>query len=278
MMLAVATALFATGSGCELVDQQDSATAKQHSSLLPPIATSPDAVQIEFVIVERPLGDPLFGSSLWNSVDQIGVLDPGIRRTLLKHGIRVGITGSAPPLQLEALLELSSADRSDSFALDDRGRWSGRRVTLLARQETDVRLFDGPWPSCLVNVPRGEESEVRSFEQARFLFRVKAMETQPGWASIEFMPRIHHGQVQSRPTAMQAEWAYRTGQKVEPVFPLGFDLTLGEGEWALIGLEGNEPTSLGYHLFASANGELPMQRLLIIRLADTANVEVALSE
>lgn len=251
---------------------------KEHSSLLPPIATSANAVQVEFVLVERPLGDPLFGNSLWNVVDQIGVLDPEVRQALLKHGIRVGITGSAPPMELEALLELSSSEDPDAFGLDGQGRWSGRRVTLLSRQETDVRVFDEPWNECLVNVPRGEEAQVRSFEQSRFLFRVKAMETQPGWAKIEFMPQIHHGAVQARPTATQAAWTYRTGQKIEPVFPLGFDMTLGEGEWALIGLAGNDPTSLGHHFFSNASGDVPSQRLLIIRLADTANVEVARSE
>ncbi len=278
MLLAGAIALLGTSSSCELMDRGSESTATKHSSLLPPIATSASAVQIEFVIVERTLGDPLFGNSLWNVVDQIGVLDPEIRRTLLKHGIRVGITGSAPPAELEALLELSSEDDAGFYGLDGQGRWSGRRVTLMARQETDVKPFDDPWSECTVNVPRSESSEVRSFEQARFLFRVKAAETQPGWANIEFVPQIHHGQVQSRPTASKASWTYRTGQRVEPVFPLGFDLTLGEGEWALIGLAGDDPTSLGDHLFTRTAGQLPVQRLLIIRLADTAKIEMARSE
>jgi len=273
--LVVAIAVVAVYSGCQLVEHNSESTAQEHSSLLPPIATSPSAVQLEFVLVERPLGDPLFGKSLWDVVDQIGVLDPQVRGTLLKHGLRVGITGSAPPLELEALLELSSKDDTDPFGVNDRGRWAGRRVTLLAGQETDVRPTDELWSECVVNVPKAEISEVRSFEQARFLFRVRAEETQPGWANIEFVPQVHHGEVQSRPSAAEATWMYRTGQKIEPVFPLAFDLTLGEGEWALIGLDGSDPTSLGYHFFSTASGQLPSQRLLIIRLAETAKFSVA---
>ena len=40
-------------------------------NLLPPLRPARDALQIDVVFIERPLGDPLLGKTLWNDIDQV---------------------------------------------------------------------------------------------------------------------------------------------------------------------------------------------------------------
>jgi hypothetical protein len=274
--IACAVAIAMLGSGCEMLGLVTTGSEGTHTAGLPPIVTSPEAVQLEFVIIERPWGDPLFGAALWNQLDQIGALEPAARMQLLEHGIRVGNTGSAPPGVLETLLELDSQELELPSLSESRGQ-KRSLVALRAGHETEVPPGQ-LWNECVVNVPAGSDRSVRSYQQAQFLFRVKAVQSQKGWASIEFLPEVHHGTVQTRHTPTPGGWVLRTGQNTEPMFPIRFELTLAERESAIVGLAGDDPTSVGYHLFGSPPGGSAVQRLLVVRVADTAKVNVVRAE
>jgi hypothetical protein len=91
---------------------------------------------------------------------------------------------------------------------------------------------------------------------------------QDGWVRVEFVPEIHHGDLQLRPTPTDdAGWAYRSTQNIAQCYPQKFAVTLNVGESAVITAAGGEET-LGNQIFRrDQNGE-QRQRLLIIRLVD----------
>ncbi len=270
-----------------LSDGQTPAAPAASSNVLGKIPTSKTAVTLEIVFVERRYGDPLLGSQLWDEVDQIGSLPPAERKALAEAGFRVGRVGANPPLALQKLMGLAT-----DLGADDEKRLVGRRVVLPSGAETEINT-GVTHPESTINIPLTEGVEPKSFENVRGIFRMKAGQLQEGWARIELLPEIHHGQMSSRPVAFHGDWQYQTTQAVEKLYRQKFSLDLNLGEMVIIsgGAEPND--SVGSHFFHSPeftdtlaeSAENPpanpaptrpssgIQRLLIIRLADLSTAE-----
>lgn len=265
-------ALSVAGSGCapfgkiaaSFHDITD-VPAKSASSL-PVIPTSRDAIQLEFVFVERPVGEPLLGEILWNEVDQVGGLDVATRQSLRRNGFRVGHIGSHPPPALEEMLALKSQFATGGS--DERSnQLVGRRVVLSSIGETYVPL-SRLLPNCSVEI-RGHDGvvETKDFRNAQFVFRIKTARDQDGWAKLEFVPEIHYGQNRLRQIATQRGWELRTTQEIHPLFSQRFAITLNVGEMVLITADGQDDRSVGRYFFRGTGKNADVQRLLIVRLS-----------
>lgn len=282
-------------SGCELLswstlwlgDGEGHSSAESHSNVLRKIPTSKTAVALEILFVERPINDPLLGSQLWDEVDQIGSLPPDERKALEEAGFRVGRVGANPPLALQTLMGLST----DLGAKEER-RLVGHPVRLPSGAETEINT-GVLHPQCTIKIPLPDGTETRSFENVRGIFRMKASRLQDGWARIEFLPEIHHGQIKNRPVAVAGEWQVPTTQAVEKLYCLKFTLDLNLGEMVVITGEPEPKDTVGSHFFhapeftdtlaealsnpeaAAAPSITPngIQRLLIVRLADLSTAK-----
>lgn len=256
------------------------------------IPTSKSAVTLEIIFVERPADDPLLGKQLWDEVDQIGSLAPADRDALAKIGVRVGRVGANPPRALQTLMGLSTDVTSD-----EEKRLVSRRVVLPSGAETEITTGTGlPEPYAQIRLPANGESDLKSFENVRGVFRMKAKRLQEGWVRIEFLPEIHHGRVANRPVAAGGRWRYHTAQAIERLYNQKFALDLNVGEMVVITGEAEPADSVGRHFFHGADysdsearsqfeGEEPdaasiasenrpaVQSLLVIRLADLSIVK-----
>lgn len=261
-------------------------------NVLGKIPTSRTAVVLEIVFVERPLHDPLLGPLLWDEVDQIGSLPPADRAALAQVGFRVGRVGANPPQALQTLMGLAT-ELTDS----DEKRLVGRRVVLPSGAETEINTGT-PQSLATINVPVAKGMELKSYENVRGVFRMKAKRLQDGWARIEFLPELHHGRVVSRPTAERGTWHLQTAQAIERLYRHKFSLDLNMGEMVVITAEMEANDSLGQHFFHSSDFTKTLaesvesknpeqrpgvttagiQRLLIVRLADLNTAESLYSE
>lgn len=245
----------------------DDSEVQKHSAGLPPIPVPKNAVRLQVVIVERPLGDPMLGPALWNSIDQIGVLNHATRQSLQEDGLRVGTAGSSPPRALESLL--GSEAHSGWVETGPGSRWSSREVTLLPDTQSVIQPGESLLAHCLVNVPNYKGRAMQEYRDARFVFLASAKQIQNGWAEIEFVPQIHHGEVHQQPVPTMLGWAGRVGQNIESLPSRRFVLKLGAGEMAVIGSSGQDPSSLGHHFFSKAGESHSLERLLLVRLLDS---------
>lgn len=266
--------------------------AETPTNILGRIPTSKTAVTLEIVFVERPKGDPLLGSQLWDEVDQIGSLPPEERQAIVEAGFRVGRVGANPPLALQKLMGLST-----DLGADEEKRLVGRRVVLPSGAETEINTGVAHAQS-FVTIPLAEGLEQKTFENVRGVFRMKARQLQEGWARIEFLPEIHHGQLSNRALSFQGDWQVRTTQAVAKLYRQKFSLDLNLGEMVIITGEVEPKDSVGSHFFYSPEftdtlakaaqnpEETPapsvtpngIQRLLIVRLADLSVAESLYSE
>jgi hypothetical protein len=255
---------------------QRSQVAGGQSRELPAIPTSRDAIQLEIMLIERPVGDTLLGDSFWNEVDQVGSLEPETRLALSRNGFRIGHTGSEPPRALERMLELKSEFASGPNGSPQKNL-VGRRIVLASGGETEVQA-GSLFSNCMVDIAGVDGVESKEFHDARFVFRVKAERDQDGWARIEFLPEIHHGAYRLRRVPGGVGFQLRTSQDVYPLYSERFSLMLNVGEMAILTTDGENSSSVGGHFFLGDGANARVQRVLIVRLAGMTKTDPVYSK
>jgi len=287
-----AFALIAGASGCSVFDKPLPLT-QSSSGNLPPLKPPPGAIQLDVVYVERPVGDRLLGEDLWRNIDQVGAVDAETRAALRQNGFRAGTVGANPPIALQRMLGLQT-DFAYEPEAEQTKQWVGRRCVLVSGSETDIQV-SRPYPECTVDVSQGRQSQLRRFENAVCKFRIRAVRLQDGWARLEFMPQVHHGQEQLRPDVGAAGWEPQYGQRTDSFFLQRFDVKLSIGEMAVVTADDGASGTLGQLFFRgpaalqapqeldeaaageeaapSSENDYPIQRLLVVRLAGMSGGE-----
>jgi hypothetical protein len=252
------------------------APGSTENTVLKPLAPSRSTIQVEIVFVERTADDPLLSDLLWRDLDQVGALDPAMREGLKRNGFRIGISSSSPPVPLQKLLGLT-AEIPDHGSAEDARKLVGRRIALTSGSETDLQTSQN-FETCTVAAWNGEGHEKEDFKNARCLFKMRAQRVQDGWAKLEFVPEVHHGDMVMRQIPTQDGWTLKSTQLVKQFSSQRFELTLNQGEMAVIAsnIEGPADTSsptLGQQFFLGNEKGDNVRRVLIVRLAELGRTE-----
>jgi len=258
-------------AGCQMFSRTetgDSLTAEKRS-LLSPLRSAPDAIQLNVVLIDRRADDPLIGPLLWREMDQVGAVPVETQELLAQNGCLVGHAASKPPAPLLRLLGIVPEIDQDGSAGSQTAAptISGRTYSVRSGTETEVQISDS-LPNCDVTLVETKRTRTEHFEQARCIFRLKTVRLQDGWVRVDFIPELHHGEMRLRQTATEAGWALQSGQNVEKCVPQQFSVTLNVGESVVVSADANSEGTLGDVFFRrDMNGER-RQRLLVVRLAD----------
>lgn len=272
-------------SGCALFEKPLRIT-RNETRRLPSIRLPPDAVQLDVVFVERPLGDPLLGTDLWQHADQVAALDISTRAAMRHSGFRAGVVASRPPLALQQLLGMKAEFAYEPDA-EKMKQLSGHHLMVRSGGETDIQISPY-YEECTLEVQRGGQPRSMSVGNARCLFKLKAEKLQDGWAQLEFVPQVQYGDERLRHVADSEGWRYQNSQRIETLFHQRFALKLSQGEMAIITADDRADSSLGKLFFCgpagmtypeegspaetatplpSADGNVAnVQRLLVVRL------------
>ena len=152
-----------------------------------------------------------------------------------------------------------------------------QHINLRAGNETEVQISP-QYPQLDVILPSSEGVQLKTFEYARCLYRIKAKRLQKGWVTLEFQPEIHHGRYGYRFLPSSEGWAGGTKQIIHPFFTQRFSVSLNQGEMVVLSSDGKDVESLGSYFFQGLGNDTHRQRLLIVRLAELPKTEVAYSE
>ncbi|MCA9076626.1 MAG: hypothetical protein KDA93_16500 [Planctomycetaceae bacterium] len=267
--LSIAVITLTVVSGCALWRDDDAQTVTAKSPLKP-VAPRIDAIELEFYFVSRPIGDPLLGSSLWAELDQVSTLDASVLTALRRNGFQFGVAGSVLPRTLQAALGQSS--HTQSFADEPGVQVSGGRHS---HRSGEHQLFS-TWPvydSCEIEINKGGDTKVSSYETARCLFRVTPRRLQDGWVRVEFTPEVHHGENKMRHQAGEQQFELMPSQIVDTFYDQTFSVELNVGEIVVVSADGDNPSSLGHHFFRGGTTDNKMQRLLIVKVADMKELD-----
>lgn len=268
-------------SGCALMEEGavlglGKYVEKRTAQKLPSIPVSPDAMQVEIVFIERPITDPLLGSTLWNEIDEVGAIELMDQDNLKQNGFRVGHVSSVPPMALQTLLGLKShlggVNKDDESLL-----LSGRRLMLRSGVPTEIKT-SGFYDKCnleLFNDDEDQQFEIKEFEQAQCVMRVKAHKVQDGWARLEFTPEVHYGAQQLRRTPTNIGWQLENRQNTTPLYNQKFEVTLNVGEMTVItATDELPPDSAGRLFFRGKGPKSDVQKILVVRLSNMSKMDV----
>ncbi|MFH1303345.1 MAG: hypothetical protein ABIK07_19955 [Planctomycetota bacterium] len=267
-------------TGCALMEEGAVLGLRKYAdkrtvNKLPAIPVSQDAMQVEIVFIERPVSDPLLGSILWNEIDEVGAIELMDQENLNQNGFRVGHVSSVPPMALQTLLGLKShlggvGKQDESLLL------SGRRLMLRSGVPTDIQT-SGFYDKCSLQLFDEEaegQLEMKEFEQARCVMRVKAHKVQDGWARLEFIPEMHYGAQQLRRTPTNIGWQLENRQNTTPLYNQKFEVTLNVGEMTVItATENVSPDSAGHLFFRGEESKSDIQKILVVRLANMSKMD-----
>lgn len=252
-----------SGSGCLLLLPQ-AAQLSEARSPLPPVPAPRDAIELEVYFVDRRIGDPLIGESLWSSLYAITAVSPDVRAQLGEDGFRFAMSPSRPPRSLQSLLRLSNEH-------DPSRRVVPRRYTVPSGQETLLVISDIPDGTALT-VPTGESFRTVDLRDGQCLLRVQAERVEDGWAKLVIVPEIRHGAKAMRPIATDQSWEFREGQNALPFFRDRLSAELNTGEIVVLGMDPQKPDALASHFFRSDVSQ-GIERLILVRVAGMRRVD-----
>ncbi len=228
------------------------------AKLLKPLPQMRDGIRMDVFRVDRHVGDPRIGESMWKSVSQGGSLDPATIRQLNENGIRFGTVPANPPVALQSLYLATNNSSAERTVFQSIPFPSGEQAILEVMQ-----LPEG----LEVSIPGPEGEQSLKLHHAKAVLRVRAEKIEEGWARLEVVPEIHHGEVLNRPVAGEREWQMRNSQSVEPLYFLKFHVELNRGEMAVIGLNERAKSPVGRWFFRNQL-EASLERVMLVRLAD----------
>jgi hypothetical protein len=277
--IAVLLACAAAVCGCTLLTPMSDVFVFHSNSngtqnLLTPLRPARDALQIDVVFVERPLGDPLLGKTLWNDIDQVAGFESSELDSVKQLGILIGNAGSNPCPALERMLR-DSADPID--AADAKNCLKLHKQTFCVRNSEASSIETNAVEHCTLDLPLFTGPREKKYDKFKSILRLTALRLQDGWAKLEFAPEIHHGVERVRPMVVNGDWQQKESQEVDTL-PQRFSLKLHVGEIAVMTAAPASPRSFGHHAFIRENAEKgSVQRLLVVRLSNMSRIDAVYS-
>jgi hypothetical protein len=215
--------------------------------------TGPDVVQIEMVLLERPLNDRYINSDLWKRADE-QVVSLENRAVLEENGFRVGQLGGLTPAGLQTMLTTRQSG-TDPRLLIVR---SGRAQTL---------PLGPPRTQCRFQVQQAGRPEDVSLPQATNLLEIMPGITSDGRIRLRFTPQIEYGnsRLEMHPAEDQASLLLQQEKPRRSFSHLAWEVVLGPNQYLIVGTRMDRPESLGYQCFFRPDENRPVQRLLVLR-------------
>lgn len=258
----LAVALWAViASGCTLFTSEVSPPSRMP---LPPLVGPRDVVELEVYFVDRSIGDPMIGESLWGTLFAVTSVAPNVRESLAEDGFRFAMGPARPTRTLQGLLKT----RGDQ---DPTRRTLVQRYQLPMGQEAHLITSEIPDGTVLTQVT-DDGVKTTELNNGRSLLRVTAERVEDGWVNLVIIPEIRHGAYSPRPMATDQEWIYTQGQQSMPFYRDRLGAQVNIGEIVVLGLDPRSTGALARHFFRSESAP-GLERLIMIRVADMKQIQ-----
>lgn len=214
--------------------------------------SGPDAVFIEYALIERPAGAPAVNRDVWANVDET-ILPSDTRALLAENGLRVGVVGGLLPSELEAMI----ANPKSSL---------GHRQRRLYVNNPAALTVNGPVQSAEYQVRpslEGTPTTVK-FEQAKFTLTFTPSHAAEG-ITLRCVPEVEYQDGKHFLPTGAAGAGWEAGKPVEKYPSLAWEVTLSPRQFLVIGTDYDRGAWLGNQLFADTRGAAKVQRLLVVR-------------
>jgi len=231
--------------------------------------TGADVVQVEWALIQRPVGDRYLNEGLWALAnEQIVPLER--KEVLENNGLRVGAVSGLLPSEFQELL------RSERYNPNPRRRHvrAGQAATLLLGS---VRAqCDCDPPSVPANI-QGES--LHAMFDAQFGIAVTPSLASGNKVRLALTPQVQQGEAKAaiKPAEDGSGWSH-SQQAPEKYSGLNWDVTLAPDEYLLVGCHFANQRTFGKECFVRTDEPRPVQLLLVVRAVrqfpETAAAEI----
>ena len=215
--------------------------------------TGPDAVFIEYAVIERPAGSAAINRDAWNSIDE-QVLSSETRALLSENGLRVGIVGGMLSSDLEGFL----ANPKSTIGHRQRRLYAGNPAVL---------TLNGPVPQSefqMLGVLNGSPTSI-NLEQAKFALSITPEQAANGRIKLTCVPEVEYQDKKHWTPPGAAGMGWLNNKPVDKFTALAFEANLSPREYLVVGAFHERGPWLGNQLFGGLNGQEKVQRLIVIR-------------
>ena len=246
------TASLAAASCCFLVDKPER-TQSLRSVLEAPTKYT-DRVVLDYRLVDQPAGDPFAVDQLWAMVRC--PLTHERESLLAENGLRVGIVSGVIPQEFIARVT------SERHVVDPRA------IVTRAGEEKIVPM-NGPFERVKTRVVREltNEPEIIEASDGECGLAVATTPAENGRIHFRCTPAIQTGSKQAwlRPSADRTQYKWDQSKTREALETLAFDVTLGPGEYLVLGPTEQPGGTLGELFCFVAETARVRQRFLVLR-------------
>ena len=214
-----------------------------------------NVVQIDVALIERPIGDPVVNTDVWNpdfTDEQLIPLD--LRQLLAKNGFRVGqIVGATP-------------DNLHSMLTSERSCANPRRLLVEDGKKAKIRLGPiVPKSQCVLHLAKKSTQE--EWFKPHYSLEVFPEITTDGQTRLRFQPFVEHGENRSDFHAAddRSGWVMEVHRDIRTIPELAWEVTLPTNKYLVIGTWVKSESTLGAQSFIENEYSGPIQRLLVIR-------------
>jgi len=219
--------------------------------------SGPDVVQIEWALIERPVGDRYLNEGLWALANE-QVLPLERKNVLADHGLRIAQVGGLLPAEFQELLQ------------SERTNPNPRRRQVRAGQPAFILIgpvraqFD--WEPPFSGTLGGAQH--LAILNAQFGIEVTSSLASDNKVRLSLMPQVQQGETTAaiKPAEDGSGWT-KVPQGARKYGELSWDVTLTPDEYLVVGCRFPSPHTFGTACFVRDDEPKPVQRLLVLRAA-----------
>ncbi len=241
-------------------------------STLPLPKLAPDTVVLEIAFVTVPANDPAVGDKLWHELDEQH-LAVDTRRRLLRNGLRCGLAGMQLPQPLRDRITTTPMRRDGNAlgqgtVIETGAAPTQRRLQARAGRRNEIVLCEST--KSLVVLYHNDDNGVsgNSYDAGQGLLAAKAFPLGDGRVELELTPEVQYGQAKQDWVGEAGVFVLNASRQHKVFDQLKIKTTLSPGQ-TLVMTCSEEPAGLGDAFFSSTKGDGEMQKLVLIRLAQT---------
>lgn len=230
------------------------------------VPSTGEGLFVETALVDQPAPDPFLTRELWDSAVTTNPLTAEQTALLELNGLRVRVTTGIPPARLQTLLTTDGATLSPM-------------ARSLRLGQPKVVPVNGPVERLAFAVRRDLKADATPLDADDVecgLSLTARIETD-GRIALRCEPQVQSGDRQQflKPTADGSGFSRQERKPLDTFPTLGWEVTLGPGDYLLVGPTADAAGTLGQGFFYAMNGDRLRQRVLVVRAAHAADSPTA---